>query len=413
MAKTPPLHGLRIIEASALGPAAITTALVDLGADVIKVEPPAGDYIREMTWPIVEGTSLMHLHLNRGKRSLVLDLRTDAGVAIFKELALGSDVVVEAMRPGALARRGVGYDDLRTLNPKIVFCTVSGYGTTGPYRDYPSHGIAYDTWAGIVNVATDGEGFAYIPEHASIGIHAGPLFGALGILAAVIRARETGESASIDLAQSDAAAAFDWYRSETWRAYERPESEVTGNKADDYERRAPGTAGMVDAVRYQVYETKDGSHVLFMASEQAFWRNFCEGVERMDLFERWPGSTYADHARGNRELQGELREIFRTKTATEWLEFGGRVNTPIGPVNTPKTLLDDPQFADRFDLLPAAQVGADQLFTPLHFVDEDLPHPAKAPTVGQHTEDVLRSVLGYDDNRIQAARAAGAFGADA
>jgi len=413
MAKTPPLHGLRIIEASALGPAAITTALVDLGADVIKVEPPAGDYIREMTWPIVEGTSLMHLHLNRGKRSLVLDLRTDAGVAIFKELALGADVVVEAMRPGALARRGVGYDDLRTLNPKIVFCTVSGYGTTGPYRDYPSHGIAYDTWAGIVKVATDDEGFTYLPEHVSIGIYAAPLFGALGILAAVIRARETGESASIDLAQSDAAAAFDWYRSETWRAYERPESEVTGNKADDYERRAPGTAGMVDAVRYQVYETKDGSHVLFMASEQAFWRNFCEGVERMDLFERWPGSTYADHARGNRELQGELREIFRTKTATEWLEFGGRVNTPIGPVNTPKTLLDDPQFADRFDLLPAAQVGADQLFTPLHFVDEDLPHPAKAPTVGQHTEDVLRSVLGYDDNRIQAARAAGAFGADA
>ena len=413
MAKTPPLHGLRIIEASALGPAAITTALVDLGADVIKVEPPAGDYIREMTWPIVEGTSLMHLHLNRGKRSLVLDLRTDAGVAIFKELALGSDVVVEAMRPGALARRGVGYDDLRTLNPKIVFCTVSGYGTTGPYRDYPSHGIAYDTWAGIVKVATDDEGFTYLPEHVSIGIYAAPLVGALGILAAVIRARETGESASIDLAQSDAAAAFDWYRSETWRAYERPESEVTGNKADDYERRAPGTAGMVDAVRYQVYETKDGSHVLFMASEQAFWRNFCEGVERMDLFERWPGSTYADHARGNRELQGELREIFRTKTATEWLEFGGRVNTPIGPVNTPKTLLDDPQFADRFDLLPAAQVGADQLFTPLHFVDEDLPHPAKAPTVGQHTEDVLRSVLGYDDNRIQAARAAGAFGADA
>ena len=413
MAKTPPLHGLRIIEASALGPAAITTALVDLGADVIKVEPPAGDYIREMTWPIVEGTSLMHLHLNRGKRSLVLDLRTDAGVAIFKELALGSDVVVEAMRPGALARRGVGYDDLRTLNPKIVFCTVSGYGTTGPYRDYPSHGIAYDTWAGIVRVATDDEGFTYLPEHVSIGIYAAPLFGALGILAAVIRARQTGESASIDLAQSDAAAAFDWYRSETWRAYERPESEVTGNKADDFERRAPGTAGMVDAVRYQVYETKDGSHVLFMASEQAFWRNFCEGVERMDLFERWPGSRYADHARGNRELQGQLREIFRTKTATEWLEFGGRVNTPIGPVNTPKTLLDDPQFADRFDLLPAAQVGADQLFTPLHFVDEDLPHPAKAPTVGQHTEDVLRSVLGYDDNRIQAARAAGAFGADA
>jgi crotonobetainyl-CoA:carnitine CoA-transferase CaiB-like acyl-CoA transferase len=413
MTTTPPLQGLRIIECSALGPAAVTTALVDLGADVIKVEPPAGDYIREMTWPIVEGTSLMHLHLNRGKRSLVLDLRTDAGVGIFKELAADADVVVEAMRPGSLARRGVGFEDLRAMNPKLVFCTISGYGMTGPYRDYPSHGIAYDTWAGIVKVATDDDGFTYIPEHVSIGINAGPLFGALGILAAVIRARATGEGSHIDVAQSDAAAALDWYRSETWKAYERPESEVTGNKADGYERRAPGTAGMVEGVRYQVYETSDHQHVLFMASEQAFWRNFCEALDRMDLFERWPGSKYADHARGNRALQAELRAIFATKTAKEWLDFGGRVNTPIAPVNTPKTLLDDPQFADRFSLLPAEEVGADQLFTPLHFVGEDLPHPARAPTVGQHSEAVLRSVLGYDDNRVAAAREGGAFGADA
>jgi crotonobetainyl-CoA:carnitine CoA-transferase CaiB-like acyl-CoA transferase len=413
MATTPPLHGLRIIECSALGPAQITTALVDLGAEVIKIEPPAGDYIREMTWPIVEGVSLMHLHLNRGKRSLVLDLRTEAGVAIFKELAAGADVVVEAMRPGSLARRGVGYDALAALNPKIVFCTISGYGMTGPYRDYPSHGVAYDTWAGIVKVATDEEGFSYIPEHVSIGINAGPLFGALGILAAVLRARDTGEGSYIDIAQSDAAAAMDWYRSESFRAYERPQSEVTGNKADNYERRAPGTAGMVEGVRYQVYETADGQHVLFMASEQAFWKNFCEGVGRPELFERWPGSKYADHARGNRELQRELRDIFRTKTAGEWLEFGGRVNTPIAPVNTPRTVLDDPQFADRFPLLPAQDLGSDQIFTPLHFVGEDLPEPAKAPTVGQHTEEVLRSVLGYDDTRIAAAREGGAFGSDA
>ena len=259
------------------------------------------------------------------------------------------------MRPGALARRGVGYDDLRVLNPKIVFCSISGYGMTGPYRDYPSHGVAYDTWAGIVNVATDDEGFSYIPEHVSIGINAGPLFGALGILAAVIRARATGESSFIDLAQSDAAAAMDWYRSESFRAYERPQSEVTGNKSDNYERRAPGTAGMVEGVRYQVYEAADGRYVLFMASEQAFWKNFCEAVDRMDLFERWPGSKYADHARGNRELQHELRDIFRTKTAQEWLEFGGRVNTPIAPVNSPKTLLDDP--AIRRPLPAPAGVG--------------------------------------------------------
>jgi crotonobetainyl-CoA:carnitine CoA-transferase CaiB-like acyl-CoA transferase len=147
-----------------------------------------------------------------------------------------------------------------------------------------------------------------------------------------------------------------------------------------------------------------------MASEQAFWKNFCEGVDRLDLFERWPGSKYADHARGNRELQAELRTIFATKTSVEWLEFGGRVNTPIAPVNTPQTLLEDPQFIDRFELLPAADMGSDQLFTPLHFIDEELPRPAKAPTVGQHTEEVLRRVLGYDEAQIGAAREAGAFG---
>src|SRR5713226_4056647 len=181
------------------------------------------------------------------------------------------------MRPGGLERRGLGYDRLREVNPRIVFCTISGYGMTGPYRDLPSHGIAYDTWAGIVKPALDDDGFVYMPEHASIGIHAGPLFGALGVLAGIIRARATGSGCRLEIAQSDAAAAMDWLRSESWKAYERPESEVYGNKADDYERRAPGTAGMEDGVRYQIYRSKDG-HVLFMASEQAFWKNFCEGV---------------------------------------------------------------------------------------------------------------------------------------
>src|SRR6202050_5539231 len=141
MAQQAPLQGVRIIECSALGPAAITMPLVDLGAEVIKVEPPTGDYIREMTWPILEGVSLTHLHINRGKRSIVMDLRNDEDVAIFRELATTADVVVEAMRHGGLARRGVGYEDLRLINPGIVFCTISGYGMTGPYQNLPAHGI--------------------------------------------------------------------------------------------------------------------------------------------------------------------------------------------------------------------------------------------------------------------------------
>ncbi|HEX4778755.1 MAG TPA: CoA transferase, partial [Acidimicrobiia bacterium] len=296
-----PLESVRIVECSMLGPAAITTCLADLGADVIKVEPPQGDYVREMTWPIVEGTSLMHLHTNRGKRSVVLDLRTPEGVDVFLDLVRNADAVVEAMRPGGLERRGLGFDKLLEVNPRIVFITISGYGMTGPYKDYPSHGIAYDTWAGIVTPETDEDGFAYLPEHVSIGINAGPLYGALGILSGIIEARATGRGSRMEVAQSDAAAAVDWLRSETYKSYERPESEVTGNKSDDYFRRAPGTAGMKEGVRYNVYETKDG-YVLFMASEQAFWKNFCEGVDRMDMFERWPGSKYADHARGNVEM---------------------------------------------------------------------------------------------------------------
>ncbi len=408
-ARRPPLAGLRVIESSLLGPGAITTHLADLGADVIKVESPAGDYIREMSWPIVEGVSLLHLHVHRGKQSLVLDLRKPEAVEVYRDLARGAAVVVEAMRPGSLERRGLGYTQLRERNPRLVFCNISGYGMTGPYRDLPAHGIAFDTWAGIVSPAYDEEGFCYIPEHASMGMHAGPLFGALGILAAVIRARETGEGCMLEIAQSDAAACMDWYRSESWKAYERPGSEVTGNQADGYVRRAPGTAGMKEGVRYQIYQSADG-HVLFMCSEQAFWKSFCECVGRSDLFERWPGSKVADHARGNRELQRELHQIFLTRRSEEWIRLGEEKNFPVAPVNTPKTIADDPQFRERLPWYPSSRLGAEQLPFPVRYLDETLPEPTRAPRVGEHSEEVLRRVLGYDSARLAKLRASGALG---
>jgi crotonobetainyl-CoA:carnitine CoA-transferase CaiB-like acyl-CoA transferase len=400
---------MRVIESSLLGPGAIGTHLSDLGAEVIKVESPAGDYIRDMTWPIVEGVSLLHLHVHRGKRSVVLDLKTPEGAQLYKDLVAKSDVVIEAMRPGSLAARGLGYRDLRAINPKIVFCNISGYGATGPYRDLPSHGIAFDTWGGAIKPEVDAEGFCFIPEHASIGMHAGPMFGALGILAAVIRARATGEGCELEVGQSDSTAYMDWYRIESWLAYNRPEDVVTGNKSDNYFRRAPGTAGMKEGVRYQIYESSDG-HVLFMASEQAFWRNFCVCVGRADLFERWPGSKYADHARGNRELQAILRDIFRTKKSKEWVDLGSEQDFPIAPCNTPKNIVDDPQFKDRFPLYTVEQCGAEMLPYPLKFPGEELPVPTKAPTTGQHTDEVLARVLGKSASELAALRGAGAFG---
>ncbi len=158
----------------------------------------------------------------------------------------------------------------------IVFCTISGYGVTGPYRDLPSHGVAYDTWAGLVGVDTTADGFAEMPAHPNVGINVGPLFGALGILAGVIQARATGAGCSLEIAQSDAAAVMDWLAPETYKAYERPESEVTGNRTDGYRRREPGTAGMAGSVRYQIYESADG-HVLFMASERSVLEELLRG----------------------------------------------------------------------------------------------------------------------------------------
>jgi crotonobetainyl-CoA:carnitine CoA-transferase CaiB-like acyl-CoA transferase len=401
------LKGVRIIECSLLGPAGITTNLADLGADVIKVEPPQGDYGRRMTWPMINGTSLLHLHVNRGKRSIVLDLRLEEARRVFLDLVKRADAVVEAMRPGALARRGLSYETLREVNPRIVFCTISGYGATGPYRDLPSHGIAYDAWAGVITPEVDEEGFAGIPLHTSIGINVGPLYGAIGILAAVIRARESGEGAQLEVAQSDAAAAVDWLRIETTRAYERPEDEVTGNPTDGGERREPGIEGMRGGVRYQIYRSRDG-HVLFMASEREFWHNFCRGVDRMDLFEAQPGEQYGDHARGNRALQAELQSIFETRTTAEWVEFGNRENTPIAPVHSPASVVEDPQFRHRMPWIPASRLEADQLPTPIKVADADQPLPTRAPTVGEHTAEVLRTVLGWDDEQIAAFASSGA-----
>lgn len=404
------LSGVRVIESSLLGPGHVATFFADMGADVIKVEPPSGDYIRQMTWPIIEGVSLLHLHTHRGKKSITLNLKSPEGVQLYKDLVATADVVVEALRPGSLAKLGLGFEDLKKVNPKIVFATLSGYGSTGPYKNMPSHGIAYDTWSGIVQPVVDEEGFCRIPrDMPNVGINVGPMMGALAILAGVIKARETGEGCEMEMAQSDASAYMDWYRIETERAYLRPESEVTGNPADNYERRPAGLAGMWEGVRYQAYEASDG-HVLFMASEQAFWKNFCEGVDRMDLFEKWPGSKYADHARGNKELQAELREIFKTRTVDEWLKFADEKNTTIAPINTTKNVGEDPQFQHRMPFYPVDKVGCEQLPLPVFVNGESLPVPTMAPTVGQNTEEVISKVLGKDAAEIAKLKDSGAFG---
>jgi crotonobetainyl-CoA:carnitine CoA-transferase CaiB-like acyl-CoA transferase len=187
------------------------------------------------------------------------------------------------MRPGALARRGITWEKMQAANPRIVFCQISGYGMTGPYKDMPSHGIAYDAWAGVARPTYDADGQPTIPSYTTIGINAGPLYAALGICAAIIRARARGRGCRFEVAQSDAAAAFNWNGIEGNKAYERPEDEVTGNDGDGKGPRRPvGDDSMSGAVRYQYYRSRDGV-VLFMASEREFWKNFAYGIGRPEL----------------------------------------------------------------------------------------------------------------------------------
>jgi crotonobetainyl-CoA:carnitine CoA-transferase CaiB-like acyl-CoA transferase len=404
------LAGVRVVESCLLEPGTLGLLLASLGAEVIKVEAPGGgDYIRSTGWPFIDGTSIMHWHCSRGKSSIILDLTRDEGVQAYLDLVRQSHVVIEGMRPGALERRGLSFDRLREVNPRIVLCSLSGYGATGPYRDMPSHGLGFDAWAGTAPPAVDEQGRPHVQDFTPIGARVGPVYGAVAVLAALLRANATGEPCQIDISQSEAAAAVNWFVIEAYKAYERPEPEVTGNPADGGARRPPGVGGMRDGVRYQYYASKDG-HVLFMASERHFWEKFCHAVGRVDLFEKYPGSQYADHALGNDELRSALTEIFSRRTTNDWVSLGIAQNIPIAPVNDGQSLLNDPHFQARVQWLPAADYGADLLPPPIRLVGEDLPVTSKAPSYGGQTGEVLQRVLGYPEECVAELRRHGVLG---
>ena len=403
------LGGVRVLECALLSANGVGQHLADLGAEVIKVERPGeGDYGRRVGWPIVDGVSLEHWHWNRGKQSITIDLKHPRGAELFTELALRSDIVVEGMRPGALDRLGVGCDALRARRPSLVWCQITGYGGSGPYRDIPSHGLAFDSMAGIAPPVTTADGYPAIGPHTSIGFHAGPLYAALGAVAAVLRSRQTGEGCRIDVAQSDAAVAWNWLKVEGELSYERPDDEVTGNSADGAgPRRVIGFDDFANAVRYQYYASRDG-HVLLMASERKFFANFCAAVGRSDLFDAHPGGEVAEHAVGNAELRRELAAIFATRTTAEWMALAAAADLPIAPVYDAIGARLDAHSAARLRWLPREHHGADLIATPIVVEPDALPAPSRAPAVGEYTGEVLRHVLGLAEGEIAQLRSAGA-----
>jgi len=396
------LSGIRVVSFNhfLLGPMGIQ-ALGDLGADVISVENSDGAWQRHWScgdlWH--DGQSMLHLCANRNKRSVAIDLKSEKGREIALRLVDTADVVSENFRPGVMAKLGLDYETLKARKPDLIYASASGYGPDGPYAERPGQDLLAQALFGLMAI-TGQASTGPRPVGASVVDHHGAALFAMGILAAIVRRQRTGQGCRVDASLMQAALDLQMEPLVSWlNAAEKPRSIHTHRHVAGWHYAAP----------YGVYATKDG-HILFMASEREFWKNFCEGVGRPELFERWPGSQFGDHARGNTELRAILREIFASKSSAEWLAFGLEHNTPIAPSNTPKTIRDDPQFQDRLPWIPASKVGAEMLPCPIKFVGETIPDPTMAPTVGEHTESVLREVLGWDDSRIEQARAAGAFG---
>ena len=389
------LDDLRVVEVALLAPNMLGMHLADLGADVVKVEAPgAGDYTRSVGAARQGGLSFLHLRWNRGKRSVVIDLRTQEGADVFRDLVLTADVVIEGMRAGALERRGLGYNALRELKPSIVFCSLSGLGQTGPYRDLPTHGVAYDAYAGHAPPETTDDGFVTIPRrYYDIGTQAGGLYATIGVLAAVIHARATGEGTYLDVAQADAAV--------SWNA----------TKLDPLLSAAPpigaGGPDLQESVRYQYYATSDDRTILFAASERHFFQNFCDAVGRDDLISE-SDAEFGEHGRGDVVLRRKLAELFKTRTQAEWVTLFIEADVPGAPVNAVGDLLDDPQFLDRAQFVEHEHPEAGplrMLATPIH-TGEPPVQVGPAPANGEHTDEVLVEI-GYDADRIAALREQG------
>ena len=394
--------------------------LADLGAEIIKIEAPGlGDPARLLGRPF-RGEAPATRRWNRGKRSLSLDLRSESGALVFRELVQHADAVIEGMRPGALARRGLGFPDLLEDNSRLVFATVSGWGQTGPYRNLASHGLAFDAFAGLAPPRVAAGHIARPAGHVWQGLEAGPLYAALAIVSAIVRARASGQPAEIEVSQADAAATWNGWRI----AYEAAIGEEKTNPGIDPEGPArvealeasaegAGASGERDFpaldVRYQYYSTSDGT-ILLMATESRFWKNFCSGVERPDLFERWPGEGHTDHDYGNEALRGELAEIFAGRTRADWVAFFIEHDVAGAPVYEPGETFRDPHFEARDLWVDPETHGLAIVGSPVRVDGSLAVSDRAAPANGADSDAILRDVLGYDEDYIRTLRDEGILG---
>jgi crotonobetainyl-CoA:carnitine CoA-transferase CaiB-like acyl-CoA transferase len=396
------LRGVTVIEAAWLGPDALGGFLADMGATVLKIEEPShGDLVRHTGTCAVgheNGPGFMHLRWNRGKKSVALDLRTAKGIQIFKQLAQQADVVIDGMRGGTLARMGLGYDVLKAQNPKLVFCSLSGLGLTGPYAGQGSNAPSYDLFAGLTTPPPGAPISKYQgPQPAHTGMVAMGLYAAVGVLAAIVRAQRTGAGGVIEVAAADTAA--HWLPDVL---------EPILNKETSFQRPGWLDKGgrMAKWSRLDNYAARDGKLFYIQLYYEKFWLRFVDAVGRPDLqtlYDELPAED-VDEA-----LAAALTALFRTRTYEEWISLFSREQIPFMPVNTFEDLTRDPHFLARDNLYTVQdpngvplKLTSTPIKTPLQQFLPDL-----APELGEDTEDVLREVLRLSSEEIKALQSEG------
>jgi crotonobetainyl-CoA:carnitine CoA-transferase CaiB-like acyl-CoA transferase len=385
------LSGYRILDLSRLLPGPYCTMLLaDLGADVIKVEDvKTGDPSRHNA-PKIRDQSIRFRQLNRNKKSIALDLKNREGREIFLKLAATADAVLEQFRPGVVDRLGVGYEQVRTVNPGLVYCSLSGYGQTGPYRDRAGHDLNYVGLAGALGLTADEGGRPVIPG-IQIADIAGGMVAAFAILAALLFRSRTGRGQLIDVGMFDVVVSM-----------------LTVPAANEF-AGSPVALGSKYLLTgeypfYNVYETADGRFMTLGALEPKFWENFCKAVGRDDLVPR-----QFDAGDDRKDLLKQLREIFRSRPQAEWVRLMGSADACCEPVLSLAEAFEHAQTRSR-ELVLETELEDGSSMKQLSFWGKmsGTPHDVAtpSPSLGRHTDELLGE-LGLDESERKRLKEAG------
>jgi crotonobetainyl-CoA:carnitine CoA-transferase CaiB-like acyl-CoA transferase len=391
-----PLAGVRVLDFTRVlaGPAA-SLALADLGAEVIKVEPPGeGDETRGFP-PVREGESHYFLAINRGKKSIVIDLKSTSGLQLAKDLAAKSDIVVENYRPGVMDKLGLGWAVLSALNPRLIYCAISGYGQTGPLRDRPSFDIVLQAMSGAFSL--NGEP-GRLPTKLGLpmGDLAGGINGPIAILGALYERERTGKGRFIDISLVDGLQGMLGYFAQL-AFFTGQNPEPTGSQHQYL-------------VPYGTFAAADGAIVIACLTP-GFWSRICAAIARPELIADPRYDTLEKRRDARGEVNAEVTAFTSRHTVAELVDIFTRHEVPHAPILKVLEALDTEQARHREMVVEVehAALGPIPIVNRPFRFDEPMPAPAAPPVLGQHTDAVLGEVLGLDAERIAALRAAGAI----